>query len=72
MKKILTHFVLPLAIVGGGVAGAATLVRGAQEAESKPPAAEIPTVFAETTRPSAYATRVEANGVVEGLPPTSA
>jgi RND family efflux transporter MFP subunit len=65
MKKVLTHFVLPLAIIGGGAAGAATLVRGAQEAESKPPAAEVPTVFAETTSPAAYATRVEANGVVE-------
>ena len=65
MKKVLTHFVLPLAIVGGGAAGAATLVRGAQEAESKPPVAEIPTVFADTTSPAAYATHVEANGVVE-------
>jgi RND family efflux transporter MFP subunit len=65
MKKILTHFLFPVVIIGGGAAGASTLVRGASEAEAHAPAAEIPLVLVDAVSPAEYATRVEANGVAE-------
>ena len=65
MKKIFSHFVLPLAIVVAGGAGAATMVRGAEGAHAKAPEAVTPTVLVESISAAAYTTRVEANGVVE-------
>lgn len=65
LRKILVHFLLPLAIVGAGVAAAVALVRSADTTEPSDPARAIPLVEVTDATPYDGPVHVAGNGVIE-------
>src|SRR5690606_14044571 len=65
MKRLVFTFLLPLGIVAGAVAGAAILVKSADSAEAKPPAAEAPMVEVVQVSAATRAAQIAGNGRVE-------
>lgn len=65
MKRFIFNFLIPVAIVGGGVAGAAVLVRTAKSAEPEVPEKRTPTVEVQRVEVAPRQALIRGNGRVE-------
>lgn len=65
MKRLVFTFIIPLAIVGGAVAGASVLVKSAESAEAKPPEAEPLLVEVVRVESATRNAQIAGNGRVE-------
>lgn len=65
MKRFLFNFLIPVAVIGGGVAGAAVLVRTAESAEPETPETKVPTVEVQRVAVKPMQAMIRGNGRVE-------